>query len=147
MQHVRFYQDFGDGPEGRRAKRNSWKNKKLAPNALALFLNDNGAMEALVAITNDADSHVAMDGVTVEYLRKHCKRCSEAVARKIHPNLFKRLEDDVEGPKKLQKSHKVGMKPSGAAGYGIDKYGADSNAKTDYVPPMHPGDVYKYDPR
>lgn len=96
MKHVRFYQDFGDGPEGRRAKRNSWKTKELAPNALALFLNDTkGSMEALGSLTNHPDSHVAMQGCSMEYLRKHCKRCPEDVARKIHPNLFQRLDSEV----------------------------------------------------
>lgn len=87
MKAVRFYQDFGT----KKAKRNFWKSSKLAiaPNALALFTETN---EALVAITDNHNSHVATSSVSHEYLRMNCVRCSEEMARMIHPNLFKRLD-------------------------------------------------------
>lgn len=102
MKDVRFYQDFGT----KKAKRAYWDSSKLAvaPNCLALFVHNNGGNEGFVAITDRHDSHVSVSSVSTEYLRKHCVRCSEEVARMIHPNLFKRMD---AAPKEKAQNRKV----------------------------------------
>lgn len=49
-------------------------------------------MDAIGAVYSHADSGVASVGASPDYLRKLCKRVSEAKAREIHPTLFRVLD-------------------------------------------------------
>lgn len=91
MKHFRFYADYGS----KQAKRKGGD----APNAIALIPENSwisgGSIvtEGLVALFETPDSPVNGGGVGQEYLRDCCKRISEAAARRIHPELFVRLND------------------------------------------------------
>ncbi len=82
MKYVRFYEEY--------------KNKRKglpAGNVFALFDNGTTQLEGLGAIFEWPNSPVAATGVSWKFLRKNCKRISEARARKIHPRLFARLDE------------------------------------------------------
>ncbi len=88
MTGIRFYQEFRD-------------NSKRQPGGTvvaALVFSDgywSGGVwcyEAIAALFDQPNSPVAGTGVARDYLRRRCKRISEAQARTIHPALFERLD-------------------------------------------------------
>jgi hypothetical protein len=91
---VRFYLDYGS----KRAKRKGGP----APNALVLIVENGfqpapypggyGTWEAVVALTEHADSPVCGSSVSAEYLRESCKRTSEEKARETHPQMAAYLD-------------------------------------------------------
>ena len=87
MNGIRFYLEFKD-----ESKRQSVGNV-----VAALVLNgaywSSGTLcyEALAALFEQPNAPVAGTGVALDYLRRKCKRISEANARTIHPALFARL--------------------------------------------------------
>jgi len=67
-------------------------------NVIALLLGNehrchNGEQEALVATFGHADSDVSLGAVPRDYLHK-CRRIPEELARKLHPRLFVRLNQE-----------------------------------------------------
>lgn len=95
MKGIRFYQEFKD------------EKKKTIPtgNVLAVSTDNRGMpeyfnygdgivrTECASAIFSEPNSECVGSDVSREYLQENTKRISEAEARKIHPNLFKYLED------------------------------------------------------
>ncbi len=55
-------------------------------------LEKHGSLEGFGPVFFSPNSPVCWSGISSEYLRTKCKRISEARARKIHPELFKRLD-------------------------------------------------------
>jgi hypothetical protein len=71
-------------------------NKGSRLNVVALLLGDEHrchdySQEALAATFGYPDSDTSLGSVCREYLRR-CRRIPEAVARKLHPQLFQRLD-------------------------------------------------------
>lgn len=70
-------------------------------NCVAVLLDSKGSLlftssltvEAIGSVFNTPNSPCAGTAVHRNYLRQYCKRISEKEARKIHPNLFLRLEE------------------------------------------------------
>jgi hypothetical protein len=111
MKNVRFYIDFGadslkvsrNGNEYNLEKRKYSIRKGILPesqNCLAIFtdvskdsLLHNGTYEGFAAVYFKNNSPVCVTGISPEYLRINCTRCSEEVARKLHPELLNRLDD------------------------------------------------------
>jgi hypothetical protein len=89
MKNIRFYEEFVNKRKG-----------ESEGNVVALLVDDNGspsfnpggAMECISGIFIWPNSPVTSTAVSHEHLQKHCKRVSEARAREIHPQLFKRLD-------------------------------------------------------
>ena len=54
--------------------------------------------EGLVGVYPYSNSPVASSSIGLWYLRKHCKRISEAKAREIHPRMFERLDMEEQTP-------------------------------------------------
>lgn len=88
MKGIRFYEDLLDS------------RKKSSGNVIAVlvcngifFSGKIACYEAIGAIFHYSNSPVAGTSVSLDYLRAKCKRISEQKARKIHPNLFKRLDN------------------------------------------------------
>jgi hypothetical protein len=90
MKGVRFYEEFANKRRG-----------VSEGNVVAiLFCNgftireDGRQYDAIVALTHDPNSTTASSGVSSGYLRKKCKRITEARAREIHPKLFTILDSE-----------------------------------------------------
>jgi hypothetical protein len=49
-------------------------------------------MDAFVAVSGRSNSPVELGVPSEDYLRKRCVRIDADLARKLHPNLFARLE-------------------------------------------------------
>ena len=113
MKGYRFYVDFGvemheDLNSDRIIKYNpikrSWTSKTLEEanvqfNCLAIYtdiskesLIQTGNYEGACAVFYYKNSGVATSGISPEYLRIHCTRISEKLARKLHPALIEYLE-------------------------------------------------------
>ncbi len=87
MKGVRFYEEF-----------TNTRKRVSEGNCLAVFPDlvcPDGSCEAIGAVYYWPDSGVASTAASWKWLRKRCKRVSEAKARQIHPQLFRRLEDTV----------------------------------------------------
>jgi hypothetical protein len=88
MKGIRFYQEFSD------------KSKRRAGGTVVAALTLNGSYwssgticyEAVAAVFDWPNFPVAGTGVSLDYLRRKCKRINEARARTIHQVLFERLE-------------------------------------------------------
>ena len=104
MKGIRFYQEFRDArkrvPTGNVFARmlpdpeaectcEDHPNPDCPAYVAALFRQH---PEGFVPIYDWPNSAVAYSGASDEYLRKRCKRVSEAKAREIHPRLFERLD-------------------------------------------------------
>ena len=92
MNGIRFYEEF--------------KNKRRRQSAgtvVAAFVC-NGCFwssgrlcyEAICGLFEQPNSVVCGGAVSLEYLRRKCRRIHEAKARTIHPALFARLDEDEE---------------------------------------------------
>lgn len=92
MRNIRFYLEH-ESPSHKR------KGNHLGT-VFAAHVHDNGRfvltttyfVEGMAAVFNRPDSPVESTAADREYLRKCCKRISEAEAREIHPALFARLD-------------------------------------------------------
>jgi hypothetical protein len=88
MNGIRFYLEFKD------------PSKRQSSGNVVAVLGLNGrywssgkpCCEAIAALFEEPNSPVAGTGVGLDYLRRKCKRISEARARAIHPELFRRLD-------------------------------------------------------
>lgn len=92
MKNVRFYLEH-ETPKDRRAGKHSG-------NVFAAFVGNGwhwqGAacmVEGMGAVYDWPNSAVASTAARDEFLRKNCKRISEAQAREVHPALFSRLDE------------------------------------------------------
>jgi len=94
-----FYLEYPTNKDKRAGTRKNPGNH--SGNVLAIILNEEkrpywiaGTMqqECIAAIFSHANSDVCKTSCHVRYLRKNCKRISEAQARTIHPKLFQYLE-------------------------------------------------------
>lgn len=92
MKYFRFYADYGS----KALRRKSVKGGSDAPNVLALYTDENqyvnGYFGCIAAVFDHPDSGVANTATSREYLQTNCKRISEAVARKVHPQMFAFLD-------------------------------------------------------
>lgn len=96
MRGVRFYLEYPNSTEKRRATRKALGNH--SGNVIAVL--DNGTyisggqavVDGIAGVYDWPDSPPASTGVSLEYLRERAKRISEATAREIHPELFKWLD-------------------------------------------------------
>ena len=87
MNGIRFYLEFKDTA------------KRQCGGTVVAVLVLNGSYwssgtlcyEALAALFEQPNAPVAGTGVALDYLRRKCKRISQAKARTIHPALFGRL--------------------------------------------------------
>lgn len=99
MNGVRFYLEF---PDSATKKRSGRTNNGHSGNVFAAFIS-NGAhinslrdrqWEGLAAVLFEPNSPVATVTVSIDHwAHARCKRVSEALARKIHPRLFERLDE------------------------------------------------------
>lgn len=92
MKDVRFYLEF---PDRKTKKRSGREHKGHSGTVAALFVYegmDRMQPEGLAALFSRPDSPVASTGFSWEYLYEKGKRIPEALARKIHPKLFERLD-------------------------------------------------------
>jgi len=104
MKGYRFYADYSSKLHKRmdttqRHVRPGGPTPNPAANAIAVILGDDGrelfngkGYDCLTGIFDRPNSDVATSGVTPDYLRKRCRRISEAEARRIHPAIFTYLE-------------------------------------------------------
>jgi hypothetical protein len=101
MKNVRFFVEYPDV----RAKRKSGKGTGTnhSGNVLATFpdntfrsIDSGWCIEAVGAVYNHPNSAVASTSVAIEYIRNQCKRISESVARRIHPNLMDYMDAENE---------------------------------------------------
>lgn len=84
-----FYEEFNT-PADKRTRRSMG-------NVSAVFgPRYNGKRDAIAGVYSHANSAVCVTGVSLEWLRKSCRRISEARARQIHPQLFRRLDMHIE---------------------------------------------------
>lgn len=97
MKGVKFYLEYPNRQEKRKATRANLGNHE--GNVIAVLDNDyfidaqgDPTAEAIAGFLSTKDSPVMTTGVSLDYLRERCKRISEATARKIHPELFIRLD-------------------------------------------------------
>lgn len=87
MNGIRFYLEFADA-----SKRRCAGNVVAALVANGTYWSSGTVCyEALAALFDLPNAPVATTGVALDYLRRKCKRISEAKARIIHPALFARL--------------------------------------------------------
>ena len=97
MKGIRFYLEYPSAKDKRKATRKALGNH--TGNVIATLEGTEMVgrfgpqIDALVGVFYTEDSPVATSAVSYEYLRERCKRISEAKAREIHPELFKRLDD------------------------------------------------------
>ena len=103
MKGYRFYVEFENNAEKRRTTLNS-SLLKFPRNCIALFLDENNkpiyqidnkgiTYEGFVAVFFHQNSPVNVSGISAKYLDEKCKKCSEKLARKLHPELFNRIDD------------------------------------------------------
>lgn len=102
MQGFIFYLEY---PDAQAKKKSSIRRKEYnqhTGNVIAVMRDSlyySGRLpvqSCYAAVFWTPDSPVCVDSVSFEYLRKNCKRISEALARTVHPQLFIRLEEDKE---------------------------------------------------
>lgn len=114
MKGYRFYAELPVVPDGRKTKagrkgnpsftRKNLRDGLFGPhvNVVAVMLDENqrpmwqgssDGMDAVAAATNVRNAGVIACSVSRCYLRDRCVRIDEALARRIHPNLFMYLED------------------------------------------------------
>lgn len=90
MQGIRFYEEFKNTSKTRGA---GTVVAALVCNGL-YYSNGKACYGALSGVYDRPDSPVASGGVSLEYLAQKCKHISESRAREIHPELFKRLDEE-----------------------------------------------------
>lgn len=108
MDGIHFYADAGERRSKSASKKHvaftranlrKWANEGVYCNVVALFTGrehqcHDGAQEALVGLTDCSNAAPASSAVSREYLRRHCVRIDEALARRLHPRMFARLDTD-----------------------------------------------------
>ncbi len=90
MKGWRFYEEFND--KGKSLSLGTVIAVDLETAREQLQLTD--CYGCIAGLTRNANSQVCGSQCSPEYLTEQCKRISEARARQIHPELFKRLDND-----------------------------------------------------
>lgn len=92
MKGFRFYLEHDSDKEKRQNKHSG--NVIAVMTDVPMFYGYDGYLhECLSAVLFNPNSPVGVGAVHPEYLKNRCKRVSEAKAREVHPELFKRLEE------------------------------------------------------
>lgn len=111
MNNYRFYAEMEDARSSKAASKRwpAFTRERLEGmaaggwhcNVIAVLLDEKGKtcwcgntdkMDAFVAVSSQPNPPVELGTPSLGYLRKRCVRISEELARRLHPNLFKRLE-------------------------------------------------------
>lgn len=96
MKGIKFFLEYPNAKEKRKATRDNLGNHTgnvIATLEGTQMVGRSGAqIDALAGVFFTENSPVATSAVSYEYLGERCKRISEATAREIHPELFKRLD-------------------------------------------------------
>ncbi len=96
MKGIRFYLEYPSAAEKRKATRQALGNH--SGNVIATFEGTEAVgrqglqVDALAALQDVPNCPVAGTVVSLDYIQERGKRISEAQARKIHPELFIRLD-------------------------------------------------------
>ena len=97
MKGIRFYLEYPsakDKRKGTRADPGNHSGNVIATLEGTEMIGRNGPqIDCLSATYDRPNSPVSSGAVSYEYLEERTKRISEAQAREIHPELFKRLDD------------------------------------------------------
>lgn len=93
MKGIRFYLEHDSPAHKRKGEHNGNVFAAFVENGV-YFSGKTPAYEGLGALTDEPNSPVCGTSASLEYLWKNCKCISEAKARKIHPRLFERLDND-----------------------------------------------------
>jgi hypothetical protein len=98
MKDIRFYLEYSTKADRRQATRKALGNHDgnvfAARADCGSFLSDGEAcIEGLGAVYYRPNSPVASTSASLDHLSTRCLRISEAQAREIHPELFKRLDE------------------------------------------------------
>lgn len=108
MNGLRFYADYGTRKlrDADTVAHRSTLATTPAParNAIAVSLDKDGrplvgngsGIECLAATMFSPNSDVSVTVVSPEYLRDCCRRIGETEARRIHPRLFERLDQELK---------------------------------------------------
>lgn len=103
MKNVRFYLEYPNPTEKNKSTRKKPGNH--TGNVFAVYtdikpqrenLGDRWGwvQEGVGAVFFRPNSPVALTSASLDFLATHCLRISEEQAREIHPELFKRLDED-----------------------------------------------------
>ena len=96
MKGYAFYLEFPDKKARRKATRANIEGNSGTVVAVMLpysWIPGSTCMEAFSAVYDEKNSPVCFTSCAQEYLDERCLRISEKVAREVHPELFKRLDD------------------------------------------------------
>lgn len=98
MKGIRFYLEYPSAADKRKATRPELGNHSGLVIAILegteQVTKDGPIIDALSGLSERPDAPVMGGAVSLEYLRERTKRISEQQARIIHPELFKRLDQD-----------------------------------------------------
>lgn len=92
MKGYRFYKEYNT-PQDKRKDRPNGNVFATCLDERPNVTHDGVYIGGFGAVFFDPDSPCAYTSCSLDWLRENCKRISEAEARKIHPNLFKRIEE------------------------------------------------------
>lgn len=95
MKGYRFYEEFGT-KQGKRkgVSQGNVVAVQISPRGYADYHISNGVAmgEGFTGLYQDANSPVCYGSFSFDWLAETCKRVSEARAREVHPELFRRLD-------------------------------------------------------
>lgn len=91
MKDVRFYLEYPSSADKRKGNHSGTVFAAFSGNGTH-FSSGQWCQEGVGGVFDRPDSPVAGTSVSLQYLRKQCKRISEKQAREIHPNLFAYLD-------------------------------------------------------
>jgi hypothetical protein len=101
MKGIRFYLEYPNAAEKRKATRDQLGNHSglviAAFEGTEMIGRSGPQIDALSGLSDRPNAPAASGAVSLDYLRERTKRISEAQARKIHPELFRRLDQDTPG--------------------------------------------------
>ncbi len=90
MKGIRFYEELDNK---NRVSETSQGNVLAVLYENGFFTKAGYMLECISATFYYPDSDVSSGSAHIDYIRKNCRRISEAKAREIHPRLFTRLDD------------------------------------------------------
>lgn len=92
MKGVRFYLDHASKKDKRKGVNEG--NVTAVFTDMGYYSQDRWCFAAIGALHYYPNSPVASTAASIEWLRDNGKRISEKEAREIHPELFKRLDEE-----------------------------------------------------
>lgn len=108
MKGIAFYAEMPDNWRSKSACKDHWAwtrknikdfaNRGIYHNVCAILIGTehkcpDGSQEAISAFLYTSNSPVSFCSVSPEWLRKRTTRIDESTARKLHPELFTRLDE------------------------------------------------------